>query len=376
MGSLNNKMHHFIKHIRMIDIQTKYRILSISIALVHFLFTIGFGIGHIMPLFWYNFAITLFYLYQGIVSIRKEQYIFMYIRTIIEILFYAVGASLLLGWDWGFAMYTMSLIPASFYLTYTLSHLKRHLLLPIGTSMMVAICFILVRALCQMSEPLYQGYYPEILQICFYYFNIIIALAMLVIFSSLFALEIDYMQKQLEKENHTLENLANYDPLTRLLNRRSMNKNLHTVQQEALQQGKPFCLLLVDIDNFKKVNDTHGHDCGDEVLVTISDLIMSDVREGDFVCRWGGEEILVLLRADLDISKQVAWRICKDVRKTVVKCHDAELSVTVTIGIAAYKEAQSFQSMIEEADKNMYYGKSHGKNQVVTTADRSNTSTE
>ena len=376
MGSLNNKMHHFIKHNRMIDIQTKYRILSISIALVHFLFTIGFGIGHIMPLFWYNFAITLFYLYQGIVSIRKEQYIFMYVRTIIEILFYAVGASLLLGWDWGFAMYTMSLIPASFYLTYTLSHLKRHLLLPIGTSMMVAICFILVRALCQMSEPLYQGYYPEILQICFYYFNIIIALAMLVIFSSLFALEIDYMQKQLEKENHTLENLANYDPLTRLLNRRSMNKNLHTVQQEALQQGKPFCLLLVDIDNFKKVNDTYGHDCGDEVLVTISDLIMNDVREGDFVCRWGGEEILVLLRADLDISKQVAWRICKDVRKTVVKCHDAELSVTVTIGIAAYKETQSFQSMIEEADKNMYYGKSHGKNQVVTTADRSNTSTE
>lgn len=370
MSNLNNKLHHFIKTIRTIDIQAKYRILSISIAIVHFLFTIGFGIGRIMPLFWYNIAITIFYVYQGIVSIRKEQYIFMYVRTIIEILFYAVWASLLLGWDWGFAMYTMSLIPASFYLTYTLSHLKRHLLLPIGTSIMVAACFILVRAICQMSEPLYQGYYSDILQICFYYFNIIIALAMLVVFSSLFAIEIDYMQKQLERENHTLENLANYDPLTRLLNRRSMNKNLQTVQQEALQQGKPFCLLLVDIDNFKKVNDTYGHDCGDEVLVTISNLIMNDVREGDFVCRWGGEEILILLRADLDVSRQVAWRICNDVQKTPVKCHDVELTVTVTIGVAEYKQEQTFQSMIEEADKNMYYGKSHGKNQVVVTYER------
>lgn len=370
MENFRTKAHHFIKTIRMIDIQAKYKILSIGIATVHFLFMVGFAIGHIVPLFWYNFAITLFYLYQGIVSIRKEQYIFMYVRTIIEILFYAVWASLLLGWDWGFAMYTMSLIPASFYLTYTLSHFKRHLLIPIGTSMMVAVSFILVRTLCQISEPIYQGYYPEILQVIFYYLNIVIALVMLVVFSSLFALEIDYMQKQLELENHHLEQLANYDPLTRLLNRRSMNKNLQAVQQEALQQGKPFCLLLVDIDNFKKVNDTYGHDCGDEVLVTISNLIMNDVREGDFVCRWGGEEILILLRADLDVSRQVAWRICKDVRNTVVKCHDAELQVTITIGIAAYKETQSFQSMIEEADQNMYYGKSHGKNQVVTTENR------
>ena len=149
-----------------------------------------------------------------------------------------------------------------------------------------------------------------------------------------------------------------------------MNKNLQTVQQEALQQGKTFCLLLVDIDNFKKVNDTYGHDCGDDVLVTISNLIMSDIREGDFVCRWGGEEILILLRADLNVSKQVAWRICNDVRNTAVKCHDIKLSVTVTIGVAAYKQEQSFQSMIEEADRNMYYGKSHGKNQVVTTLER------
>ncbi len=370
MDKFSYKLHRFIKYIRAIDIQAKYRILSISIAMIHFLFTIGFGIGHIMPLFLYNSAITIFYLYQGIISVRKEQYIFMYIRTILEILFYAVWASLLLGWDWGFAMYTMSLIPASFYLTYTLSHLKRHLLLPIGTSMMVAVSFILVRAVCQISEPLYQGYFPELLQICFYYFNIVIALAMLVVFSSLFALEIDYMQKQLERENHNLEKLANYDPLTRLLNRRSMNMNLQTVQQEALQQGKPFCLLLIDIDNFKKVNDTYGHDCGDEVLVTISNLIMSNVREGDFVCRWGGEEILVLLRADLDVSGQVAWRICKDVQKATIKCHNTELSVTVTVGVAAYKNGQSFQSMIEEADRNMYYGKSHGKNQVVTTPNR------
>jgi len=370
MSSLSRKINQFLINIRTIDIQTKYKALTIGIALVHLVFTICFAFEHIKFLFWYNLAVTIFYFYQSAVSIRDGKYVFVYVTTMVEILFHVVVASLMLGWDWGFAMYTMSMIPASFYLTYTLPQVKGKTSVAIWTSTLIAMCFIAVRAICEMSDPLYQGYRSELMRICMYYFNIVIALIVLVVFSSFFAMEIIYMQKQLEQENHRLEEIANFDPLTRLLNRRSMNGKLQIMQQEALQQRKSFCVLLVDIDDFKKVNDTHGHDCGDEVLVAVSGLIMNDVREGDAVCRWGGEEILVLLKADLEAARKVAWRICKDVRKMVVNCNGTEVGVTLTIGVAEYKNEQTIHSLIEEADRNMYYGKHHGKNQVVTTLER------
>lgn len=369
-----NRIYHDIRQMfkgtGTVDAQTKYMMISIGIALIHLVFTIGFLDGQIMSLFWYNLAVTLFYLYHSFVSIRRERYVFVYISSVVEILFHASFASLMLGWDWGFAMYTMAIIPATFYLTYTLPQFNGKLYVPTWSSTIVSSCFILVRAACGRMDPLYQGVYSDNMKICFYYFNIIIALVMLVLFSSLFALEISYMQKQLEQENYRLGEVANFDPLTHLLNRRSMNTQLKTVHEEALQHEQMFCVMLVDIDDFKKVNDSYGHDCGDEVLVSIANVILGDVREEDAVCRWGGEEILVLLRADLDIARKVAERICKDVRDTVIQHNNIEVGVTVTIGVADYKKNQTVRFMIEEADRNMYYGKHHGKNQVVTSYER------
>lgn len=369
-----NRVYHSIRQIfrgtRTVDIQIKYMALCVGIALIHCVFTIEFLHGGIMPLFWYNLAVVVFYLYHSFVSARRERYLFMYISSVAEILFHVILASLMLGWDWGFAMYSLAIIPATFYLTYTLPQLKEKLYIPICSSVLVSTCFIIVRAATGRIDPLYNGSYSEKMQICFYYFNIIIAIVMLVLFSSLFALEISYMQKQLELENRRLGEIANFDPLTHLMNRRSMNAQLRSAHDIAMSIGSVFCVMLVDIDDFKKVNDTYGHDCGDEVLVSIANTISGDVREEDAVCRWGGEEILILLKADLDIARQVAERICKDVRETIVQHNDIEVSVTLTIGVADYKKKQTIRSMIEEADRNLYYGKHNGKNQVVTSHDR------
>ena len=121
------------------------------------------------------------------------------------------------------------------------------------------------------------------------------------------------MQKRLEQENLELEELARFDPLTHLFNRRSMHEVLHRAMNEVVGSGETFCLIMADIDDFKKINDTYGHDCGDEVLIAISGIISSNVRENDFVCRWGGEEILILLRAELDTAKRVAERVREEI---------------------------------------------------------------
>ena len=106
-----------------------------------------------------------------------------------------------------------------------------------------------------------------------------------------------------------LEKFINYDTLTHLLNRRCLDNYLECAYKQAKTGKSPFCLLMVDIDDFKKVNDTYGHDCGDAVLKEVSSRILAGVRDTDTVFRWGGEEILVLLRADEDGATQTAERI-------------------------------------------------------------------
>lgn len=370
MNQIYHKIRQMLSGKRMPGIQTKFKLLYTGIMAIHLLFTIAFGLEGIIPLFWYNLLVTIFYLYHRFVSIQKEQYMSMYVSSGVEILLYVMIATLLLGREWGFAMYCMALIPATFYFSYSITRLRDKLYIPIVSSTVFSIFFIVINVVSDQVGPLYKGSYPDNMQTSFYYFNVIVSFSMLVFFSSLFAMEINYMQRKLEQENHRLDEIANFDPLTHLLNRRSMNQKLRTAHEEAEKKGKAICVMLIDLDDFKKVNDTYGHDCGDEVLISVANVIKNNVREEDAVCRWGGEEILVLVKADLEIARKVAERICLDVGNLVIPYKDMDVRVTLTIGIADYKKKQTVRSMIEEADRNLYYGKHHGKNQTVTSHER------
>ena len=146
-----------------------------------------------------------------------------------------------------------------------------------------------------------------------------------------------------------------------------MDNYLQAAQQQAKTGRTTFCLLLMDIDNFKKVNDTFGHDCGDEVLKFVAGIISNGVRKNDNVFRWGGEEILVLLNSDEQKAIEVAEKIRREIEKSVVNYRgEVKVSVTVTIGLSTYAGGKSIQDMMDDADAKLYYGKRHGKNQVVT----------
>lgn len=350
---------------KLLDNQVKYKALGITMSVVHFFFGITQFYLHIYPLFAYNMAITVFYLFFSWVLAAKEHYLSIYVSIFAEVLFYASIATVLLGWSWGFMIYTAGLIPVAFYLSYTLPGLERRLVLPIITSMGVALCYICVDVITQYTEPVYSDGIPEGVISFFHYFNTVLLFVLLVFFSAFFALEVRYMQRLLEKENDRLGVMANYDPLTRLLNRRSMEVYLKQAFEQASTEN-PFCLMMTDIDDFKSVNDTYGHDVGDVVLKQVSNLISGNVRESDRVCRWGGEEFLVLFRTDLVHARQVAERIRENIAKQSVDAKGKQLFVTITMGIAEYKEGDSIDSLVSEADERLYYGKKHGKNQVVT----------
>lgn len=164
-----------------------------------------------------------------------------------------------------------------------------------------------------------------------------------------------------------LEKYVNYDTLTHLLNRRSMDNYLQAAHKQAKTGQATFCLLMMDIDDFKKVNDTYGHDCGDEVLKNVAHTISTGVKKNDNVFRWGGEEILVLLNTDMDKAVAAAERIRADIARDPIDYRETvKVSVTVTIGVAPYRAGMSIQQMMDDADAKLYYGKRHGKNQVVS----------
>lgn len=362
--------YHVIRQIfngtRAIDNKIKYVLIGVIIAFIHLFFTVAFNSFHITLLTLYNLAITIFYFYLSAVVTKKERYESIFISAFAEILFHSSMASILLGWNWGFMTYTMALIPVSFYLTYTLPYFKGSVFAPITASAIICVCYISIKAVTDYLPPVYTNNLPEGADNFFDYFNTIIALIMQIFFSILFALEIRYMKRQMEEENRTLGEIAKYDPLTHLLNRRSMNTYLKSALEQAAEGQQPFCLVLADIDNFKLVNDTYGHDCGDEILILVAGMVSANVREEDYVCRWGGEEILILLKTDLETSVQIADRICKNIAGTASNYKGTEVKVTLTLGVSQYAEGETIRSMIDKADQNLYYGKKNGKNQVVS----------
>lgn len=170
------------------------------------------------------------------------------------------------------------------------------------------------------------------------------------------------IEKSLAKE---LEKLADYDALTLLKNRRSMKSHINSVIKQAENGNGTFSLLMCDLDNFKKINDTYGHDCGDLILKTVANIISCDVKKDDVVFRYGGEEILVMVRANNEVTEKVAERIRSDIEREKITYNESNVNITVTIGLASYKPNTTVDELIKIADDKLYFGKNNGKNQVV-----------
>ncbi len=360
---------HAVKQVfsgdRAINERKKYQVIEFLIAMIHLFFTVIFFSVHIWVLFGYNVFAVIYYISMVLVTGKVKKYNFVFVSAFMEILFHSVLASILLGWDWGFMIYTMGLVPITFYVCYTIKDLNQNVAVSAIASMIVCIVYFVVNTITETSTPVLGEDYPQNIIDFMYYFNTALTFVFLWVISVLFALEIRFMQRSLEKENHSLENLANYDPLTHLLNRRSMNSYMSQAHDRADTTNKPFCLIMADIDDFKRVNDTYGHSAGDEVLIRVAAIISGNVRKEDQVCRWGGEEILVLVKADKETTIRVAERIRNDVQTAVVNSDDGDISVTLTMGVVQYHSGDNVHNMIDKADQRLYYGKNHGKNQVV-----------
>ena len=171
----------------------------------------------------------------------------------------------------------------------------------------------------------------------------------------------------LEQANLALNQQARTDFLTKLPNRLAFSEQFELLQRQAIRQKSPFTLVLLDIDHFKTINDTYGHDAGDVVLTKVAQSLSQRLRQRDVLARWGGEEFILLLP---ETSSEGALVVCEELRQCLMQMNivyqEQPISVTATLGLAQLEDLQleliRWQSA---ADIALYQGKKTGRNKVV-----------
>ncbi len=166
--------------------------------------------------------------------------------------------------------------------------------------------------------------------------------------------------------HRSLRDMMEMDPLTQISNRRSADRKIKKLLLGARRGERTVCLSIGDIDFFKKVNDTYGHEAGDAVLVQMADLFRAEMENEGFAARWGGEEFLFVYT--MRNGDEAAMRL-NDLRSkishTVFKYNDTELKLTMTFGLEEYDFRSTIDDVVNSADGKLYLGKTRGRNQVV-----------
>jgi len=173
--------------------------------------------------------------------------------------------------------------------------------------------------------------------------------------------------KRVRRYENDLKKIALYDELTGLYNRRFVSRTEDLIIKNARRSGNKLGILMCDIDFFKKVNDTYGHDVGDEVLKNVAKIMTKSVRESDVVVRFGGEEFLIfLINADKKNSFEIAENIRKRVESSSIKINGTSINVTISIGVSEFSgNDNNFDKAIKLADLALYKAKNSGRNKTV-----------
>jgi two-component system cell cycle response regulator len=164
-----------------------------------------------------------------------------------------------------------------------------------------------------------------------------------------------------------LKSLALTDQLTGLLNRHAIHTSLEQLVTRYARHGHPFSLILGDLDKFKRVNDSYGHNVGDEVLIETANRLQDHVRAGDIVCRWGGEELLVVLPdTELDSALAVAEKLRFAVGETPMTAAGHSIKQTISFGVTCYHDGEHIDTTIMRADSALYLAKEGGRNRAAS----------
>jgi diguanylate cyclase (GGDEF)-like protein len=339
-----------------------------------YLMLVGMMLTHLFYVFYFyavgsyfmsvfNVLSVVFYISLFIVFLNKK-YLGVMIFLFIEVCVHAFFASVTLGLSSGFEMFIICVV-------FSIFHVKR--ITQASRKVIYVLYLFAFLTLISMRLGPYMfdlsmfSIYPEEGALTFIFiFNAVIAFVVVLLFLNIFLDDVEKDKTQLRRQNARLLELSRIDPLTGLLNRRAMKQRLEDAFYAKSNYELDYVVAIIDVDDFKRINDQFGHSCGDQVLKKIADIIRQKIRETDYACRWGGDEILILLNNSfLEGAIATITRIQQEIGATPVVYNQTNVSVTVTAGVCSSEYFYLLQDVIVEADRRLYIGKRKGKNQIV-----------
>ncbi len=284
--------------------------------------------------------------------------------SILEVCIQGFFATLTIGTGNGFEMFLVCTVFGSYHLVMVL-HSKKYI-----AYMTTGFAFTLLMAMKFLPNYIDLTpirIYPDNRYLDFIF--VLNSIAAFTIVSLMIYVFFNAMMRDKEKlqlQNDHLSELANKDSLTQLLNRRAMKQRLEVAVDRKQNHNVEFVIAIVDIDDFKQINDRYGHDCGDKVLKSVVGVIKENVRETDYVSRWGGDEILILFnKSSMAGVVTCVERIHSEIAENRFEYDGEALIVTITAGICQSDNYFMYQDVILEADRRLYDGKHKGKNRIV-----------
>ncbi|MBQ5311093.1 MAG: GGDEF domain-containing protein [Oscillospiraceae bacterium] len=348
-----------------IDDKTKYSLLQLCCTLIHMMLSIIFLFTNTIPLVIFNIVSTVIY-FRCKRLIQTGKYAQFCYVTFCEICLCAIFSSVMVGLRPGFQMYIIGIMPVIFYMQFSIRRKRDSFrstfivgILGVLSFLACKIVSIAVKPVCETVDSVFDG---------IYIYNALCMFTLLLFFSMVFLKQMQNTHTTLEKEKEEIEKSAGDDALTGILNRRSFYKYI----TELDKREDPYSFIICDIDNFKTVNDTYGHEAGDEVLKNLSGVLRSVAKAPAKSFRWGGEELVVLTDMHLDDATRLAERIRRHAERTVTIWDGKDIRCTITAGVAESTEAENCEELMAVADQRLYAGKTTGKNRVIYKDEETN----
>ena len=370
----------------------KFYFASFAACAMHVTYLVTFSLFKMWMLAMFNVFSISFYLVLGIAALRAASPKHAAVRIVLfnaEVIVHAVLCTIVQGLDTAFFMLPLMVLPIlSYYLFIYCSRkvfFRTAVVMSAVTVATLAFMIIFAETVGSVYILIDMHKLTSVEIMTLRTINITFTFGTLMLFTVTFYMEVTGAMAQLHETNTKLNYIATHDELTGLSNRHSLWKFFDDLESSR----EHYCIVLGDLDDFKKINDTYGHDCGDTVLKSVAGVILNNMTEMDMACRWGGEEILIVMRGTRDECFERLGKIKSEICSLNIVHEKQPVKVTMTFGFAGSEEkTQTFrtaefeiitpaatstrtqshikiESLISMVDKRLYVGKRNGKNVII-----------
>lgn len=347
-----------------------FKVMFSAAALMHICFLVMFYNAGITLMVVFNICSVLMYLGGVVLAFAvpsfEKHILAMTLLIYAEVSAHAIIATLLLGFEPCFLLYATTILPMCAFTLFSVkkeTYVRCMIFMPIISTVLIVATLVI-----DDKVNLMTGYGLTVQQVnIMRVINIIFNLILVFGFSFLFVNQMNHLLTKLSDSNEQLNYIATHDALTGLHNRHSLWKYLSALHGN----DSEFCVCIGDIDNFKRTNDTYGHDCGDHVLKKVAGVIINNIGGEDMACRWGGEEILIIMNGSRSECLARAEKMRSQIAGLNHQHEGQTVPTTMTFGFAESSENPepddvNIEALISLADKRLYDGKHNGKNVIIS----------